>query len=70
MWDISIHVFGRFTMKVDWELFKSQKEILVKLTENPKMTPIEIDALDGIINFMDAYQDLEMVLEDDEDIRD
>jgi cell fate (sporulation/competence/biofilm development) regulator YlbF (YheA/YmcA/DUF963 family) len=57
-------------MKVDWELFKSQKEILVKLTENPKMTPIEIDALDGIINFMDAYQDLEMVLEDDEDIRD
>ena len=43
--------------KIDWALFKAQKNALVLLTENHKITPEETLALDGVINMMDAIQD-------------
>jgi hypothetical protein len=43
--------------KIDWALFKTQKNALVLLTENHKTTPEETLALEGVIHMMDAIQD-------------
>jgi hypothetical protein len=43
--------------KIDWTLFKAQKNALVLLTENHKTTTEEVLALNGIIHMMDAIQD-------------
>lgn len=43
--------------KIDWELFKLQKEHLFILMDNEHLTLKDIGVLDGIINMMDALQD-------------
>lgn len=43
--------------KIDWELFKLQKEHLVRLMDNDHLVIEDIAILDGIINMMDALQD-------------
>ena len=46
-------------MNVDWKLLREQKEYLVTLTDtiDPMGLTGEVEVLDGIIHFIDAFQD-------------
>lgn len=44
-------------MNIDWFLFERQKWALIRLAGKSTTTPAEVDALDGVINLMDAIQD-------------
>ena len=52
--------------KIDWELFKLQKEHLFKLMDNDHLTIEDVAVLDGIVNLMDALQDDYAPVEEDE----
>jgi len=43
--------------KIDWELFKLQKEYLFKLMDNNHLTIEDVAVLDGIVNLMNSIQD-------------
>ena len=42
---------------IDWALFKTQKELLFKLVNEPKRPQAEVDLLEGVLNLLDAIQD-------------
>jgi hypothetical protein len=44
--------------KMDWELLKAQKKVLINLQSKKSITPAEWSALEGIINGIDAEQDI------------
>lgn len=44
--------------KMDWELLKAQKKVLVNLQSKKSITPAEWAALEGIINSIDVMQDI------------
>jgi hypothetical protein len=46
-----------FTNKIDWDLFKRQKEYLVAMTDDKDRLTEEVTILDGVIALMDAVQD-------------
>ena len=43
---------------IDWDLLKTQKELLFKLVNDPKRPQDEVDLLDGVLNLLDAIQDV------------
>lgn len=42
---------------MDWELLRQQKETLLLMTNNQFMVQSEYEAVEGIINLIDAVQD-------------
>ena len=46
-----------FAANTDYPLLQQQKAILVELVTNSSFSQEKDEALDGIINFIDAYQD-------------
>jgi len=44
--------------QMDWELLKAQKKVLINLQSKKSITPAEWSALEGIINSIDAEQDI------------
>jgi len=55
--------FGEFLNKTDFKELKAQKSALYKIQAKlekpkPKFTQKEWDALEGLINFIDAIQDI------------
>ena len=48
---------AKFIRNMNWELLRKQKEILVNLAGDDRLTQEEQDALDGITYLVDAVQD-------------
>ena len=46
-----------FATSVDYNLLQQQKTILVDIATIPYLSQEKTDALDGIINLIDAFQD-------------
>lgn len=46
-----------FATSVDYSLLQQQKAILVDIASIPYLSQEKTDALDGIINFLDSFQD-------------
>ena len=46
-----------FATSVDYNLLQQQKAILVDIATIPYLSQEKTDALDGIINLIDAFQD-------------
>ena len=46
-----------FAANTDYPLLQQQKAILVELVTNSSFSQEKDEALDGIINFIDAFQD-------------
>ena len=44
-------------MKIDWELFKIQKEYLIAMCDDDDRLTEEIEVIEGVVNLMDAIQD-------------
>ncbi len=44
-------------MNVDWKLLREQKEWLVSMANEDDRLTKEIEVLDGVIHFIDAFQD-------------
>lgn len=45
------------TLKIDWRLFHQQKAMLVAMADDEDRLTSEVEALDGLINLLDAIQD-------------
>ena len=45
------------TLNIDWPLFHQQKAMLVAMADDEDRLTSEVEALDGIINLLDAIQD-------------
>jgi hypothetical protein len=43
---------------IDWELLREQKELLDNLRDTTPMSVKQIDAIDGILNLLDEFQDI------------
>lgn len=50
--------YSIFYENIDWELFKKQKQSLVNLSCLSNITKAEKEAIEGILNLMDALQDM------------
>jgi hypothetical protein len=46
-----------FATSVDYNSLVQQKLTLLNLVENQQISPEQRDDIDGLINFIDAYQD-------------
>ena len=44
-------------LNIDWPLFHQQKAMLVAMADDEDRLTSEVEALDGIINLLDAIQD-------------
>ncbi len=56
--DKNAYTVQRMIHNMDWELLKAQKKVLINLQSKKSITPAEWSALEGIINFIDAEQDI------------
>ena len=57
-------------MNIDWPLFHMQKELLVRMTDDPDRPIEETELFDGVIHLMDAIQDEFEPLQIDEETED
>jgi hypothetical protein len=59
-----------FANSVDYKLLQEQKITLIDVNTIPSLMPDKVAALDGIINFIDAFQDaiVESNLKTEEDV--
>lgn len=46
-----------FASRVDYNLLQEQKALLLKLLSNPMLSNAEVDLIDGLVIFLDNYQD-------------
>lgn len=45
------------SLNIDWPLFHQQKAMLVAMADDEDRLTSEVEALDGILNLLDAIQD-------------
>ena len=48
---------SKVIQNINWALLNEQKEVLVSLVMGEPLTPYKLNAIDGIINLLDAIQD-------------
>lgn len=56
-----------YANKVDWDLFKRQKQMLVEMTFDQSRPVEETDLLEGVVCLLDALQDSFQPYDLDED---
>lgn len=42
---------------IDWEMLRGQRETLVTIAFGDMLSPVETDAVDGVVNLLDAMID-------------
>ena len=49
--------YPEFIQKINWRLLVEQKRILFMLSNGPFVTPVQQEAIDGILSLIDSLQD-------------
>lgn len=42
---------------IDWKLFRAQKSRLIELANDDNLATVDVELLDGLINFLDHFMD-------------
>lgn len=50
-------MYPEFIQKIDWELLRVQKRVIIELSAMGCFTTEDYDAFEGLLNLLDALQD-------------